>query len=230
MFLPAEMPVLGRIAIHQPIGDKVDEAEHGGYGKAPAPAKSHDEEGDNRNADDIGELGGRVENGGRAAALPGGKPQPRRFLIADHAGGFRDAQQQAGREYAGIAAAQGGCRRCRGPEKGAPAPHGLDAETVQQQTARQLGQGVGPEESAEEKTDRLRRQAEIMLKLRRGDREADAINVIDQNTGGEKDTDGPAAMRHAFLGQVCPQRRPQGSATPALANNCDHLPSGKAKT
>jgi len=61
MLLPAEMLVLGRVAIDQPIGAKIGETEKSGDGKAPTPANPHHKEGHNRHADDIGEFGGGIE-------------------------------------------------------------------------------------------------------------------------------------------------------------------------
>jgi len=64
-------------------------------------------------------------------------------------------------------------------------PEGISADEIQIQKLDLLGKMI---------------EAEIMLQLRGGNGQADAIKIIDQHPRGEKNADGPSALRNIAHG------------------------------
>ena len=62
-----------------------------------------------------------------------------------------------------------------------------------------MGTGVGPEKGGEEKAKPSGGDAQFILKERCGDREAAAVDVVDENGEAEKDEDGDETSRDAGL-------------------------------
>ena len=103
-------------------------------------------------------------------------------------------------------------RPCRGhaPEESADPADRRHAEAIQHHADRHLEDGVGPEEGAEQEPEVARRQPELLLELRRGDRNVHPVEIVDQDADAEQDADRPAATSN--VGDVTP-----GEFLPAIS-------------
>ena len=102
----AEPLVLAGVAIDQPIGDEIGQAEEGRDAEAPAPAKLTMKKATSGTPMTLENLAAESKIAVERLALVARKPVAGGFLVAGHAGGFGDAQQQPRRENTGIAAGQ----------------------------------------------------------------------------------------------------------------------------
>src|SRR6185437_1558821 len=106
--------------------------------------------------------------------------------------GFGDAQEKPREKEPCIAARKGGQGRCRAPQERAPTADAGHAETVDHEACGNLQQGVAPEECAEQHPEIGWCQVKRALELRGGDRNADAVEVVDQHAGAEQSGHAPA--------------------------------------
>ena len=148
--LAAELRIGARIAVDEPVGEEVDEAEDRGQAEAPSPAEGHDRDRDKRHANDVGEFRGGVEDRGRSRTLAARKPVAGGLGIGRKGWRLRDAEQDTRREDR----AEAGCERdhARGdaPQEGANAADRRHAKPVEHDSNGYLQNRVGPEEGAEQ--------------------------------------------------------------------------------
>ena len=189
--LAGELRVGARVAVDEPIGDKISEAENCGEAEAPAPAQRDDGDRHERNADDIGELRRGVEDRRRRRALAAWEPVARRLGVGGKSRSFRDAEQDARSENETEAGRESDNSRSDAPEERADAADGHHAEPVEHDADGNLKDGVGPEEGAEKQSQIGRRQAELLLQLRRRDRDVHAVEIVDENASSKKEADHP---------------------------------------
>ncbi len=104
---------------------------------------------------------------------------------------LRDAEQDTRAEDEAEAAGQGDQPRSDAPKERANAAHGHDAQPVEHDSNRDLQDGVGPKEGAEKQAELTRSEAELLLKLRRRDRDVHPVEIVDENAGAEQKPDRP---------------------------------------
>ena len=191
--LAAEFGVRARVAIDDPVGDEIGEAQDRRQPEAPAPAERHDSDGHQGHADDIGEFRRRVEDGRRGCAFAAREPVAGRLGVGRKRRRLGDAEQDPRCEDRAEAGGEGDEARRHAPEERADPAHRHDAEAVEHHADRHLQDGVGPEEGAEQEPDVGRSEPEFLLELRRGDRDVHPVEVIDENADAEQDADRPPA-------------------------------------
>ncbi len=206
VFDGAQAPIGARIAIEQKEQDEIGEVQHRHRPERSTPAEIDDCEPNQRRPDDVGEFGGGIENRGRQRPLVSRKPIAGRLGIGRERRRLGDTEEQPRGDDAADAARER--RQCcrRRPQGGAEAADRHDPKAVQHQSDRDLQQCIRPEEDAEDQTHLRRIQAKLLLQLRGGDGQGDAVEIIDQDAGAEQHADPPAVVRDRKPGRVCGHR------------------------
>ena len=189
--LTGELRIGAWVAIDEPVGEKVSEAEDCRDAKAPAPAECDDRDRHQRHANDVGEFRRRVEDRSCRGALAAREPVAGGLGIGREGRRFRDAEQNPRSEDEAEAAGESDNSRSDAPQECANTAHRHYAKPVEHDSDRDLQDGVGPEEGAEKQTQITRGQAELLLQLRRGDRDVHAVEIIDENARAEQKPNHP---------------------------------------
>ena len=199
MLIAGQLRVLARVAIEEPVGDEIGEAQDRRQAESPPPAEPDDGEGDQRHPDDVGELRRCVEDRRRGRALAAREPVAGRLGIGGEGGRLGDAEQHARAEDRRRSRRRRRPGRRDAPQERADPADVRHPEPVEHHADRHLKDGVGPEEGAEQKPEVAGRQVEFLLKLRGGDRDVHPVEVVDQDADAEQDADHPAAAAEAAM-------------------------------
>ena len=187
----AQLGILVGIAVENQEGEKIQKAQGRREAEAPPPAERDADQGDERHPDDVREFRGGVEDRRRQRPLLAREPIARRFRVGRKGRRFGDAKDHASGEDPAESAGDGNQQRRAGPkERADPADQG-DAETVQHKPGRDLQQRIGPEERAEQQPHLSGGETEFVLQLRPGDRQIDAVEIVDEHADAEQHANAP---------------------------------------
>ena len=189
----------------------------------------HHERGQQRRGDGRPERGGAVPYPGRQAAAAHVVP------VAHDPHGAREhrrlaqAQERSGEDELPEARDEARRRLRHGPDHEAGAQHAARPQPVEQRPARQLGEGVGPQEGGEQQAHVGDRQAELLADQRVGDRERGTVDVVQRAGEDEQDERGSLCARDAWRrhGRGHPCRRRHRAQSGVGTARSRRSPNGK---
>ncbi len=196
-----EARVLARIPVEDVKRHEEEEAEDPGHEERRAPAVVHQDQRDDRHADRGRQLGGRVEDRGRHAPLAGGKPVAGGFGVDRKGRGLGEPEAQARPEEHPERPDGRRQQRENAPAEGRDPPDGLHAVAVEKDADRDLRDGVGPAEGAQQVAEADIIDAELVAQRAAGDGQIDPVEIIDQDSDAQQDRDSPTEVGHTFGGR-----------------------------
>ena len=162
-----------------------------------APSEASDEHAAEQETKARAEKQAGAENGICEAALIFGEVEGEDFSVGRIGDGLAETEKQAKREEKKEGVSDAGEGGSDGPKREAGCENEIDVETVDEPAGEELGEAVGPEKSGEEKSEAGVREREFGLQKWSGDSEIAAIDVVDEDGGGQEDERDEEASRDA---------------------------------
>ena len=132
-----------------------------------------------------------IEEAAREPALGGPKQDAYDLGAAGQVDGLPNTEQEAEHDQHAEAGREAGQALAYGPHHKRREIEPAQIDPVGGPADRDLHQGVGPEESREQQALAFRAQAQVFGQQGQGERDAGAVEVVDQEGGEQQPHDGP---------------------------------------